>query len=44
MEGAGTYEWNGNPQDWDDRVVLCLCDRYVGQWSKSKRQGKNDRG
>lgn len=40
MDGTGTYEWNSNPQDYE-RLILCLCDKYTGRWSKSKKHGKN---
>ncbi|XP_022173458.1 phosphatidylinositol 4-phosphate 5-kinase 6-like [Myzus persicae] len=41
MDGTGTYEWNSNLQDYDRLVLLCLCDKYTGQWSKSKKHGKD---
>lgn len=40
MDGTGTYKWNSNPQD-SEQLILCLCDTYTGQWSKSKKHGKN---
>lgn len=43
MDGTGTYEWNSNPADYD-RLVMRSCDRYTGQWSGSKRHGKNGEG
>ncbi|XP_060871406.1 radial spoke head 10 homolog B-like [Metopolophium dirhodum] len=39
MDGTGTYEWNTNPRDCDRLVLLCLSDKYTGQWSKSKKHG-----
>ncbi|KAF0756907.1 radial spoke head 10 B-like, partial [Aphis craccivora] len=39
MDGTGTYEWNSNPRDCDRLVLLCLCDKYTGQWSMSKKHG-----
>ncbi|XP_060849598.1 radial spoke head 10 homolog B-like [Rhopalosiphum padi] len=39
MDGTGTYEWNSNPRDYDRLVLLCLCDKYTGQWSKSNKHG-----
>lgn len=40
MDGTGTYEWNSNPRDYD-QLVLCMCSKYTGQWSKSKKHGNN---
>ncbi|XP_025198724.1 phosphatidylinositol 4-phosphate 5-kinase 7-like [Melanaphis sacchari] len=41
MDGTGIYEWNSNHKDYERLVLLCLCDKYVGQWSKSKKHGKD---
>ncbi|VVC24206.1 MORN motif [Cinara cedri] len=38
MDGTGTYEWSSNPRD-GHRLIVSSCDRYIGQWSRSKRHG-----
>ncbi|XP_025425103.1 uncharacterized protein LOC112694003 isoform X2 [Sipha flava] len=41
MDGVGTYKWTSNPRD-HNRLVIRSCDKYTGQWLKSKKHGSGE--